>query len=143
MPQHWQAGQIPAGKADHPVVYVSWEDAQAFCHWAGVRLPTEAEWEKAARGPATGSGAGRIYPWGNDAPNVQRCNFNRNVGDTTPVGSYPAGASPAGVWDLAGNVWEWVADWYDEGYYAGSPAQNPQGPNAGAYRVLRGGSWFY
>jgi formylglycine-generating enzyme required for sulfatase activity len=129
------------GQADHPVVCVSWQDAANYCAWAGRRLPTEAEWEKAARGLSTGSGGGRIYPWGNEPPNDKRCNFNNNVGDTTAVGNYPDGVSPYGALDMAGNVWEWTTDWYDEKYYAGSPVQNPTGPASGQARVVRGGSW--
>ena len=102
-PTHWMNGIIPASKAHHPVVYVSWHAVQAFCAWAGVRLPSEAEWEKAARGTD-----GRRYPWGNEAPNNSRCNFDMAVGDTTPVGQYPKGASPYGCLDMAGNVWEWM-----------------------------------
>jgi formylglycine-generating enzyme required for sulfatase activity len=129
--------------AQHPVTDVSWEDAVVYAQWLTgqsgltVRLPTEAEWEKAARGTD-----GRPYPWGNTDPSDRLLNYDRNVGSTTPVGIYPAGASPYGALDMAGNVWEWVADWYDSGYYKQSPARNPTGPESGNDRVLRGGSWF-
>jgi serine/threonine-protein kinase len=123
--------------ADYPVVNVNRYQANAFCTWVGARLPTEAEWEKAARGTD-----GRIYPWGDQAPTQELANFDRNVGDTTPVGSYPAGASPYGVMDMAGSVWEWVDDWYDSDYYSQSPSENPQGLVTGEYSVLRGGSWY-
>ena len=140
-PSHWK-GEISANKADHPVVWVDWKDAQAFCLWASkvsdkaVHLPSEAQWEKAARGTN-----GRTYPWGEEAPNPRLLNFDENVRDTTAVGSYPAGVSPYGALDMAGNVWEWTADWYGEDYYSKSPGKNPTGPASGEKRVLRGGSW--
>ncbi len=123
---------------DYPVVHVTWDQAVTYCAWAERRLPTEAEWERAARGDDF-----RNYPWGDEPPSELYANFNRLVGDTSRVGSYAAGASPFGVLDLAGNVWEWVADLYGIEYYSISPDHNPTGPatNTTSLRVIRGGSF--
>jgi formylglycine-generating enzyme required for sulfatase activity len=149
----WQHPNGPtttlAGLDNHPVVQMSWVDVQAYCQWAGRRPITEAEWEKAARGTD-----GQRYPWGNQLPAGTLLNFaDRNLNTdwadkkiddgyelTAPVGSYPDGASPYGVLDMAGNAWEWVADW--DGEYAYSIQTNPTGPLMGTQKILRGGSWY-
>lgn len=129
-------------KKDHPIVNVTWQDATAYCEWLSkttslrVNLPTEAQWEKAARGKDS-----RKYPWGNDFDSNRLCltdKSNNSTVGTTAVGSFPSGASPYGVMDMAGNVWQWCRDWYGD---LESGVQNPHGPSIGKYRVLRGGSW--
>ncbi len=135
----WRGNSVPDIFKDHPVVNVDWSDADAYCRWAGKRLPTEAEWEKAARGTT-----GRRFPWGNAEPTRTLANYLnqwRNGAGLEPVGSHPQGASQEGVQDLEGNVWEWVADWYDAHYYEKGPNRNPKGPTAGTRKVIRGSGW--
>jgi len=126
---------------EYPVIFVDWDRANAYCSWADRRLPTEAEWEKAARGTDQ-----TILPWG-ETINCSYANINYYdvhpcVGDTAPVGSYPKGISPYGAYDMIGNVWEWVNDIYVESYYQESPYKNPLGPAVGSLHVMRGGSWI-
>jgi formylglycine-generating enzyme required for sulfatase activity len=129
------------GQEDHPIVNVTWDDASAYCKWAGVALPTEAQWEKAARGTD-----GRKFPWGDtfDASKLQCSKWSMSdAKGTAPVGSFPSGASPYGVLDMAGNVWQWCSDWYDEDYCKSDHGSDPAGPDSGSFRLVRGGSWDY
>jgi len=133
-PYHWRRGQMPEGKEMHPVVNVTWDEAVAFCAWEVKRLPTEAEWERACRGVAEG----RMYPWGDRDPTEKEAHFDAAA--AVPV--CQKARNNFGLCDIIGNVWEWSSDWYDRGYYRTAPDRNPQGPEKGLYRVLRGGSWF-
>ncbi|MDO9391887.1 MAG: SUMF1/EgtB/PvdO family nonheme iron enzyme, partial [bacterium] len=144
-PPYWTSDRYNSGIAfpNHPVVGISWYEAYAFCNWVGGHLPTEAQWEKAAR-----STDGRTYPWGNTW-DASKCNSAYNIAPDTfayssPVGFFPAGASYYGVYDMAGNVWEWVNDWYGSTYYSDPDAtSNPAGPTTGIWLVFRGGSFYY
>jgi formylglycine-generating enzyme required for sulfatase activity len=140
-PPHWLTGDVPPGLERHPVTHVDWYDAQAYCEWAGGRLPTEAEWERAAAGPESEAGP-RIYPWGDEQPSSTRLNFRREGKGvtTTPVDRHPRGATPDGILDMAGNVWEWTSTRYGPYPYDSSDGREDRtlpGP-----RVLRGGSFL-
>lgn len=133
----WRSYALPE-REEHPVVLVSWHDAVAYAQWAGKRLPTEAEWEKAARGGLVG----QLYPWSERSPDGSQCNFAQSPADvppTTPVKAFPP--NEYGLYDMVGNVWQWCADYFGEHYYAESPHKNPPGPSVGSHRVRRGGSW--
>ncbi len=148
-PQHWPDGDMPADKADHPVTFVAWDEARAFCTWltgrvgaaagataaGGAHLPTEAQWEFAARGVA-----GREYPWGDAPPSPDHANYQESaIEETTRVGLHSSGATPEGVYDLAGNVRQWCLDWYEP--YSDASQEDPTGPEEGQERALRGGAY--
>jgi formylglycine-generating enzyme required for sulfatase activity len=139
-PAFWETVTLEA-HAGRPVIGVDWEDAEAYCRWAGKRLPTEAEWERAGRGLDE-----RSYPWGNQTPTFDLANYGLGARFSysqtlMPVGRYERGKSHEGLYDMAGNVWEWVHDWYGAAYYEAGENRNPQGPEQGQFKVLRGGSW--
>jgi iron(II)-dependent oxidoreductase len=138
-PDHWQNGQYTPGRGDYPIVGATWYDAFEYCSFVSKRLPTEAEWEKAARGTD-----GRIWPWGSVWDDTKANTWEANTNDTKLVGNHIEGKSPYGVADMAGNVWEWVNDWYQESYYSSAPDRNPPGPvhsSSSSYKVVRGGWW--
>jgi formylglycine-generating enzyme required for sulfatase activity len=135
-PFHWIKGHVAKGEENHPVVNVSWDDAAAFCAWDGKRLPTEAEWEHACRGKQDD----KKYPWGDEDPSEEQARFGSQEGG--PIAVCSKTRNDFELCDMIGNAWEWTSDWYGREYYADAPAENPQGPELGRYRVVRGGSWF-
>ena len=148
VPQHptdaskglWKGNMMPESVSELPVINVDWFDSNAYCRWAGKRLPTEAEWEKAAKGQNDWR-----FAWGDVEPTSEHANFNqlawRGEATLVQVGMYEKGKSPYGIYDVAGNVWEWVSDWYQVDYYSHSPTHNPQGPETGKYKALRSSGW--
>jgi len=134
-PPVWREGRAPSGKEHFPVADVSWEDARNYCAWKGKRLPMEAEWERACRGLTEKA----KYPWGDGAPTKASVRFDGLEG---PLAVCSLPKTRMGLCDIAGNLWEWTADWYGKDYYSEAPGRNPPGPASGIYRVLRGGSWF-
>jgi formylglycine-generating enzyme required for sulfatase activity len=133
----------PADTPDRPVVCVSWDDVRTYCQWLDRDLPTEAQWEYAARGPMSDENDYATFPWGTDDIDCDRANYSGCSGDAADVETHPSGVSPFGLHDMSGNVWELCRDWFGSDYYDESPLDDPEGPIIASHRVLRGGSWIY